>query len=403
MGTPSEHLPKPITHEAINALLQSLDLPEAVTITAGNVTAQYHGIYFVTLPTNDKTLHSELVLRVSGYHLPKIKTENEVGVMTWIACETTIPIPSLVAFDSSADNPIAHEYTLLSRAPGVTLTDVYESLSQKQLTNIIDQLLDFLCQLQAHTWDGIGGLVRNKKGGGAVLARVVDETFWQIPDIKALWPKTETIDSLNIGGPYSTYVEYVSDQIRTYVHLIKIHKKLEFMRDDIPLLEWLISALSKHADALRLNDVHLSLAHKDLHFANVLYDVSSGKITSILDWEFSGVVPFPKWNPRRAFLWNGLDNEKSGDEKQRLLAIFEKRCKEKGVCLLKDAEYSTPYQESMQKVADYLRAIVEVSPRGQRQDLVGSWRDTVMENIATFVKLPTKLQKQDTTKSQDQN
>lgn len=52
--------------------------------------------------------------------------------------------------------------------------------------------------------------------------------------------------------------------------------------------------------------------------------------------------------------------------------------------LLDLAAFASPLQEAMQNVADFVRAIVEVSPRGQRRDRVLSWRATAMENIACF-------------------
>ncbi|KAF2648759.1 hypothetical protein K491DRAFT_771896 [Lophiostoma macrostomum CBS 122681] len=123
------------------------------------------------------------------------------------------------------------------------------------------------------------------------------------------------------------------------------------MRDAIPRLEAFIEVLPQHA--AELNNVKLRLAHKDLHFANIMYDLKSEKITSVLDWEFSGVVPFPLWNPRRSFLWNGQDDENSGDE----------------------SFGSTSY---------FLRAITEVAPRGQRVELVEGWKKVVLDNIAEF-------------------
>lgn len=116
----------------------------------------------------------------------------------------------------------------------------------------------------------------------------------------------------------------------------------------------------------------------------MLYNISSGRIAAILDWEFSSVVPSTKWNPNRSFLWNGQDNEESGIEKQRLLGLFDQRCREKNLAILENAAFSSPLQESMQTVADFLRAIVEVVPRDQRKDLVPSWRATVLDNIAGF-------------------
>ena len=210
----------------------------------------------------------------------------------------------------------------------------------------------------------------------------MEETFWQVPDIEKLWPEGETVATLNIGGPYVTYVEYTSAQIQKYIDLIRIHEKLAFMRDTVPRLEVFLTALSKHCN--ELNDVKLRLAHKDLHFANMLYSTSSGRITAILDWEFSGVVPSTKWNPRGSFLWNGQDNEESAIEKQRLLGLFDQCCKERNLSVLENAAFSSPLQESMQTVADFLRAIVEVVPRDQRRDLVPSWKAIMLDKIASF-------------------
>ena len=380
MSTPAEHLPGPISDKSINELLASINLPKASSIVPANVTAEYHSIYFITLLPKEKQSHTDLVLRVSGHHLPRIKTTNEVGIMSWISKNTTIPIPEVIAYDASVDNPIAHEYTILSRAKGETLSDVYSTLDEQQIRGILDQLIDILAQLHAHKWDAIGGLNINAQGE-IVLAPFVDETFWQVPDLK-LWPETETVASLNIAGPYHSYVDYVCAQTRHYIRLISIHDKLAFMRTDIPRLEAFVATLPRHA--AELNDTKLRLAHKDLHWANVLYDTTSSRITAVLDWEFSAVVPIQLWNPRRAFLWTGQAGEEGAREKARLQLLFAERCKERGVVLLDEAAFTSPLQEAMQDVVDFVRAIVEVSPRDQRKDLVPSWRAMALENVARF-------------------
>ncbi|RKK80211.1 hypothetical protein BFJ69_g4401 [Fusarium oxysporum] len=161
MGAPADHLPLPISEDAINQLLQVLRLPRASAIENPRMTAQYHSIYFITHPPIELSRgHYELVLRVAGNHLPNIKTKNEIGVMTWLSKNTTIPSPEAIAYHDSADNP-------------------------------------------AHPWGGIGGLTLDDRGE-VQLGTVVDETFWQVPDIKALWPEGETVASLNIGGSYKT-------------------------------------------------------------------------------------------------------------------------------------------------------------------------------------------------------
>ena len=380
MSSPGHHLPKPVSDNAINNLLISVGLPQATKIIAPNVTAQYHSIYMIDLPPN-KSNHTSLVLRISGNHLPRIKTQNEVGIMSWVAKNTTIPVPDVVAYDYSANNPISHEFTLLARIGGVTLSDIYGTLDDQKLARILDQLIDILVQLHAHEWDQIGGLVINENGE-IVVGQVLDETFWQVTDIEKLWPENETVASLNIEGPYPTYVALTTAQIKKYIHLIQTHEKLEFMRDIIPRLEEFLIALPQHS--LELNNVKLRLAHKDLHFGNILYDIETGKITAILDWEFSGIVPFPRWNPVKAFLWNAKDGEESRKEKYRLFERFEKRCKQRGVRILGDAEFASPLQESMHNVAHSLWAIVEFVPRDQRNEDVPTWRAKVLENMAGF-------------------
>jgi len=142
-----------------------------------------------------------------------------------------------------------------------------------------------------------------------------------------------------------------------------------------------LEELKNHAK--ELSNVKLKLAHKDLHFGNILYSRSTRKITSILDWEFSGIVPFTRWDPVKAFLWNGRgdgDREEGRRERGKWREVFEDKCRERGVWfLLQDAEFATKRQETMQVAANYLRAIVEVAPRsggmeGERSGDLAEWK-----------------------------
>ncbi|RDW88275.1 hypothetical protein BP6252_00307 [Coleophoma cylindrospora] len=376
MGTPADHLPPPHKDEAIISLFGSIGLAKPTSIISPKVSAEYHRIYMITMNNG-----IEYVLRVSGNHIPTIKTENEVAVMSWLKQRTTIPIPEVISYDSTCNNPLQREYTLCTRAYGDTMSDIYTSLSQAQLDGFMDQVIDILLQLHESDWTAIGGL-KFTNSGTIEMGPVLEETFWQVPDIEAFWPAGETVSSLNIGGPYPSYVAYISAHIRKYIYAIQIHEKLDFMRDSVGRLELFLQALQDHA--VELNNVKLKLAHKDLHLANIMYDRETSRITAVLDWEFSGVVPFTRWNPSRAFFWNGLATPKSKVEKDSMMQKFSKRCTERGVTILEDAQFSSPLQEAMQEAATYLRSIVEVAPRGQCQDLVGGWKETVFKNLALF-------------------
>jgi Phosphotransferase enzyme family len=370
MGTPADHLPPPISTDSINSLVESIGKPEPVAVTSVKVTAQFHSIYF-TEPTDGDHDEKELVLCISGPHIPRIEIINEVVIMRWISQNTTIPVPQVLSYDPSINNAIQHEYILLSLAPGHPLSEIYQLLDDIQISEIIDQLIDVLVQLHAVDWNAIGGLTFDDKGD-IVIGPVLEETFWHVPEIQSFWPPGETMGTLNIQGPYPTYVDYNSAHVQRYIHAIQTHEKLAFMQDIVPRLEAFLNALADHAT--ELNKVKLKLVHKDLHFANILFDRESSRITAILDWEFAGVVPFTKWNPSRAFLWNGQDRPDSLDEKVRLLKIFEERCKERNITILEDAEIASPLQKAMQTAIDFLRAIVKVAPRDQEAARYG-WNE----------------------------
>lgn len=50
-----------------------------------------------------------------------------------------------------------------------------------------------------------------------VVAQVVDETFWQVAGIERLYPEGETVVTLDIGGPYSTYVKHIATNLEVRI------------------------------------------------------------------------------------------------------------------------------------------------------------------------------------------
>jgi hypothetical protein len=373
MGTPSEYLPPALSHDSIHSLCTSLGLPSPASISPLSVTAEYHSIYLLTFAAAtakqiipaithlEEDVSATLVLRVSGRHLPGFKTRNEVGVMRWVRKHTTIPVPAIICFDDSEDNPIGHEFTLLEKAPGISVDRVYDRLSEGQKRRMVEQLAEYIIELHQLAWPHpfVGGLVptsslenpqldtaatdadndpaREKLSDDETLAGPpIEETYWQTPDIDKFWPPlgSETLYSLNpipvLGdgspsGGFTSYTSYIAACIDRYIHAISRHSSLASFRDMIPRLRAFNSAILSDKYKTTLDDATYVLAHKDMHFANLMCDfpidtrndgiAADGKlegmlgedgeirITAVLDWEFSGVVPANRWNPARAFLF----------------------------------------------------------------------------------------------------
>lgn len=396
MVDPALYLPGSISDGAIQTLLSSLDLPEAVSIEPLTVTAEYHSIYILSftadaIPRIHPKVRAEadgsvsLVLRVSGDHLPHIKTTNEVAVMKWVLQHTSIPIPSIVRFDASSDNAVGHEFTLLEKVTGISVDEVYDSLDNNIKYSLVCQLARFIDELHSNTWDFVGGLQLSPDGTDVIPGPVVDETFWQIPDILKYWSPEESVASLNATGPFKSYTEFLAESMDRYVYAIEIHSSLIFMRDLIPRLQALVSLLrdENQTENLGLNKSRLVLAHKDMHFANIMFDPDTGQITGVLDWEFAGVVPASRWNPVRAFLWNGKRTPDAKKEHAAMEEVFQRICAEQGMSVLADSEV-TLLQESLQKVINFVRAIVEVSPRGEKKQESMKWRQAAEEALKSF-------------------
>lgn len=67
----------------------------------------------------------------------------------------------------------------------------------------------------------------------------------------------------------------------------------------MPRIRAFVATIQEPANAEKLNPVTYVLAPKALHFGNIMCDLDHPDcpIIAILDWEFSGVLPAPRWNP----------------------------------------------------------------------------------------------------------
>lgn len=156
MGSPKEHLPHFLTEVHVRSLLDTLSSPPPQAIRKLKVTAEFHVISVVSYTASDFKLWlasrevyqswpvstTELILRISGNHISRIKTENEASVLSWLDKNTMIPVPRVVAYDSSTDNPLGHEFILMTREPGESLAKMYSSFTSAQMDYVLDQLID---------------------------------------------------------------------------------------------------------------------------------------------------------------------------------------------------------------------------------------------------------------------
>ena len=394
MWAPEQCLPPPFADGTIIDLLNSINLPKPLRMDKLTTKAAYHSVYMLSLPPNALSASKdndcadqpmELVLRISGHHIPHIKTINEAAIISWVEANTSIPVPTVVRMDASRDNVLDHEYLIHRRLPGEPLDEAFRFLTDEQMDHILHQIIDMLVVLHSTPWRHVGGL-RFADDGHIVPGPVLEEGAWQVPEIETLCGESESFESLNVAGPYGDYVEYVEAKVGKYVYAIEQHGSLEWMRDLIPQLRIFLIAIRR--DEVLLNDVKLRLSHNDIHFSNILIDPATAKITGVLDWEFSGVVPYCRWDPMAHFLSNlGIGDV---EERQKNIAMlcerFELFCWERGKgYMLEDAKYTSEKQESMQTVLGQLQLIVKSAPQKVSWDLLRDYRNVLEKHLEVCI------------------
>jgi hypothetical protein len=374
----------PIEEQAIRNLLCSLVLPDPEAITPLRATAAYHAIYIIDFPPHAqyelhpaKTRNSNgsisLVLRVSGDHIRSSKTLNEVAIMNYVRNHTTIPVPAVVRYDATWNNPLGREYTLLERVRGRSVDTMYDELSEDAKLRLVKDLTSNVLIMTKKDWSHVGGL-RMTEDGEFEPGPVLEDTFWMLPDIKKYWGDTETVETLNPKGPYASQAAYVQAYLKCFIHAIQRHHTLAWLRDLTARLQKLMERIP---DMPSIFETRLILAHKDLHFCNVMA-TEDGRITGIIDWEFAGVVPANRWDPVKAFLWNGKETAQAKEEKQRLWPYFEAELKAATAERWWEVNCNV---EVVWDVIRYVRALIEVCPKGQQQDKVADWRKHVEEAL----------------------
>ncbi|KAK2609189.1 hypothetical protein QQS21_002271 [Conoideocrella luteorostrata] len=387
MATPQDHLPPPIPSSTITSLVTSLSFPAPSTITTLPASASFHSIYLLHYPASHRSIlqtphpvrpvHANpddsitLILRISGNHIARTKTANEVGIMTWLRQHTGIPVPAILRYDTSQNNILQREYTLLEKIPGRSVDTIYKTLNEETKGLLVQQLTDILVELNSHSWNHIGGLQLIDEE--IVPGPVLEDTFWLVPDIQTYWT-SESVDSLNPAGPYSSHGDYLAGYLTCFIHAINNHESLSWIQHITPRLVALISNLPTMDLSTKL-----ILAHKDLHFANVMA-TDDGDITGILDWEFAGVVPALRWDPVRAFLWSGEYTDDAHAEKNRLRRTFEAELRERGVEMWWDG--ASDAVEAVWEVVRFMRAIVEVCPKGQKKDAAVGWANSAKQALS---------------------
>jgi hypothetical protein len=98
------------------------------------------------------------VMRVSLPVDPYYKTMSKVSTMDWISRTANIPVPRVITYQSSRENPIGFEWIIMTRMPGRPLKELWRSLSFSVKISLVGEFAAYSSCLFRNQLQGIGNL-----------------------------------------------------------------------------------------------------------------------------------------------------------------------------------------------------------------------------------------------------
>ncbi|KAI9832358.1 MAG: hypothetical protein M1826_002044 [Phylliscum demangeonii] len=232
---------------------------------------------------------SGYIMRVALPVDPHYKTSSEVATMEYIRSLTTIPIPKVVAHDSSNFNALGFEWILMEFMPGATLRERWKDLPMTTKECLVRQLARFQAQLFAEQHQEIGNVYRARCSttqSPYYLGRIVTHGFFWGDHVHDTVPR----------GPFKDSHDWFS--ARLALKRLGLQRALESPDSDDDEREDASLGLSIVQKLLKLLPTVFPpdkpgptfLFHDDLSLQNVLVD-EHGVLTAVLDWECVSVLP----------------------------------------------------------------------------------------------------------------
>ena len=111
-------------------------------------------IYAITYAGKDL----QYLLRVAAPVDPYFKTESEVATYAFLRQHTAIPVPKIIAWDSSSSCSLGFEWILIEKVKGVELAAVWRHITWDQKVALTKRIAITVAELQKHPFPTIGSL-----------------------------------------------------------------------------------------------------------------------------------------------------------------------------------------------------------------------------------------------------
>ncbi|KAL3474602.1 kinase-like domain-containing protein [Aspergillus californicus] len=230
-------------------------------------------------------------------------TASEVATMDFARTLLKLPVPKVLAYSSTRDNPVGAEYIIMDRVDGESLSSRWHSLTAEELKDVMLQVVEMEQKVFNHPFPGFGSLYHKKDLNDEPQIPVPVEDFCVGPIAGRQFWHGERSQICVDRGPWTSPVDCMTSAARREAAWIRQHAKAQpRQRFVLPTAHnidpsehtSLLSMFLQLAPCLIPPVSKLNfpiLRHPDLSLGNILLDRNSTKIASIIDWQDTAILP----------------------------------------------------------------------------------------------------------------
>ncbi|KAF5868870.1 uncharacterized protein Bfra_011835 [Botrytis fragariae] len=259
----------------------------------------FNRVVCLSLPSKG---NQDYVLRIPRNLDTNESTRDQVGILHYLA--PLMPVPAVVAFDSTSDNAIGRPYILQEKLKGVNAGSVYYGLPSDEKMQFVKLIADIIEKLNNLKIDRPGQLV-----AGPSIPSISHEPLTIPTDIEVTGYRFSPHDALEVmssqkNQPLSSL-------------LVSIFEERKTADEDFMDIQW--NKLLKITDEMKTaglfsnNDTHCVVWHWDLAFRNIMVEKQSNgqwTLTGVLDWD--GLLSAPSVMTRAPPVWLWIEeNDRS--------------------------------------------------------------------------------------------
>ncbi|KAM5439801.1 hypothetical protein MferCBS31731_004211 [Microsporum ferrugineum] len=265
----------------------------------------FNRLYHIVQCGNDAASGGYL-MRVTLPVDPQFKTLSEVATLAWVRENTSLPVPRVVAYNSSHANELRFEWILMEKMAGRPLADVWGSMTWVLKEELTAGIARHSAELFSRRLSGIGNLYfatgldnftdrtepsNSQKCEAArfVLGRIVSMPFF--------WGNHFTYDiprgAFDLGSEWlSARLQFIQLDCEKTIRESEDEDDIEEAQKTLPVVKRLTKAI-RLISREEKPTVSTVLLHDDLSMHNILVD-EDGKLQGIVDWECTSTVPLWK-------------------------------------------------------------------------------------------------------------